>query len=677
MPVNALINETSPYLLQHAHNPVNWYPWGKEAFDRAQKEDKMIIISIGYAACHWCHVMAHESFEDPQVAKLMNENFIGIKVDREERPDVDKIYMSAAQLINGNGGWPLNALALPDGHPFFAATYFPRDRWIQLLQYFINEFKTNKATLKDQAARLADGIVGQERLPFKPGVAVFETRDAQIVFDNISGSIDKKDGGLSSTVKFPMPSVWEWLLAYYQYCGNRQALDAALLSLNKMKDGGIYDQIGGGFARYSTDPYWHIPHFEKMLFDNAQLISLYSHAFQLTGEREYRRIAEETLCFLKRELFDGRGFYSSINADSENQEGKYYVWTAAEIKSVLGQDAGSFNKYFGITDSGNWEDNKNVIDRNWASRSDSYDTVFDLSKISVGKKKLFNQRQQRVRPTTDDKVLTAWNAMTSIALISSAKAFDDDSYGQLAKRNIDFLIETRLGRDRGIVFRNFNKNKKMIYGFLDDYSFFIKSLIEYYQYSFQSHYLQIAMELTEAVIENFSDEAGAMFLFNDARFEDVVIRPQEAGDDVIPSSNSVMADNLLQLGTIFDREDMVRRVRSMMGTIKDEMMSNPVYYSNWARVMLKLTTDLVEVAIVGAEFRSQLKQFFRYFLPQAIFCGSAGQENLPLLKQRSVPGKTMIYVCVNKTCQLPVLQAADALKQIQKLGGTANVANKL
>lgn len=677
MPVNALIHESSPYLLQHAHNPVNWQPWGKEAFAEAKRLNKMVIISIGYAACHWCHVMAHESFENEDIAKLMNDHFVCIKVDREERPDVDIIYMAAAQLINGNGGWPLNALALPDGRPFFAATYFPKDRWMQLLQYFMNEWETNQKALTEQADHLAGGIAQVDRLPFANEVVEFEPKDAGRIFDSIYKSTDKRDGGLSSSVKFPMPSVWEWLLEYYHFSGNPAALEIVRTSLNKMKDGGIYDQIGGGFARYATDPYWHIPHFEKMLFDNAQLIALYSHAFQVTHDEEYRRIAEETISFLKRELFDGRGFYSSIDADSEKEEGKYYVWTKSEVIRLLGKEAESFCKYFGITESGNWEDGKNVPDRNWARQFDGGNRPFDQQVIDDARKKLFDARSLRVRPALDDKILTGWNALASSGLLAAAKAFGRDDYAEVAEKNIAFLLETRFDRKNSVVFRNRDKNNKTTFGFLDDYAFLIDVLIDYYQYGCDIHYLHRAMELTEVALENFYDENDGMFLYNDVRFEEVVIRPRQVSDDVIPSANSVMAENLMRLGMLFDRTDLITKARNMLRTVRNEMQENPAYYSNWARTLLSMIKSPFEVAVIGKDFQQQIKQLNVNFLPDAILCGSDEQENLPLLKQRFIPGKTFIYVCMNKTCQMPVLQSRDALRQMQEQRAGLNMANKL
>ncbi|MEO6843570.1 MAG: thioredoxin domain-containing protein, partial [Ginsengibacter sp.] len=433
MYTNALIHETSPYLLQHAHNPVDWYPWGEEALNKAKKENKMLLISVGYAACHWCHVMEHESYEDTAVANIMNENFVCIKVDREERPDVDQVYMNAAYLINGSGGWPLNALTMPDGKPFFAGTYFPRANWIQLLEYFSNLYKTDRAKMKDQADNLAKGIRDIENVPLNESNISFSIKTLNEMFDGFSKKVDVIKGGTAGTMKFPMPATWEYLLQYHYLTGNEDALKAVETTLDNMAKGGIYDQVGGGFSRYATDASWHAPHFEKMLYDNGQLISLYCHAFQLTGNPLYKRIVYETIGFVKRELTSPEGgFYSSLDADSEGKEGKFYVWTKDEIQNILGKDADLFNEYFGITDKGNWEAAENIPDINMGKKDlgKKYNLTHDelLQKIDSLKKLVFEKRKERVRPGTDDKILTSWNALMAKGLIDAYRVFGDTNY---------------------------------------------------------------------------------------------------------------------------------------------------------------------------------------------------------------------------------------------------------
>ena len=443
---NSLINETSPYLLQHAQNPVDWYAWNDITLQKAKDENKMLLISVGYAACHWCHVMEHESFEKPEVAKVMNENFICIKVDREERPDVDQVYMNAAYLINGNGGWPLNALAMPDGKPFFAGTYFPKENWIKLLEYFANIFKEDRSKLEEQAENLSKGIRDIEQIPMNKNSIFIDKKDPDEMFTGFENKIDFENGGTKGAMKFAMPSIWIFLLQYHYFSGNNKALKAVEITLNNMANGGIYDQVGGGFSRYATDSKWHAPHFEKMLYDNAQLVSLYSKAFQLTKNPLYQAIVYETLEFINRELTSPEGgFYSSLDADSEGEEGKYYVWTKVEIDKILDEDADWYCEYFGITQKGNWERNKNIPDVNYGNKelAKTYNTANKeiSNKIIFLNKKLFHEREKRVRPATDDKILTSWNALMAKGFIDAYQAFGDNQFLISAKQNIDFLLK--------------------------------------------------------------------------------------------------------------------------------------------------------------------------------------------------------------------------------------------
>lgn len=662
---NALIHESSPYLLQHAHNPVNWYPWGEEAIGKATREDKMLIISIGYAACHWCHVMEHESFEDEEVAAIMNEHFVSIKVDREERPDVDMIYMNAAQLINGSGGWPLNALALPDGKPFFAATYFPPDRWKQLLLYFVKEYRTNASALHEQARHLAEGIAGLDRIPFSDEAPDFSMDDMHPIHDALLGRVDHENGGLASNMKFAMPSVWEWLLQYHYTTGDVDALKAVFTTLDRMKDGGIYDQIGGGFARYATDPYWHVPHFEKMLYDNAQLISLYSHACQVSRNAAYKKVCYETIEFIQRELSDGTVFYSSLDADSDKEEGKFYVWTIEEIREALGENAQDFCDYFGITAAGNWEDGKNIPDKNLSRIHGPQDIAAMDEIVAAGKEKLRELREKRVRPALDDKAITSWNALMASALLQAARAFADERLRKMARTNMEFIIAELWDENDKILYRNYKNGKRSVAGFLDDYAFTISALIELYQSTFEFHYLETAKKLAEVVMKHFIDASNQMFFYNDFRSHNLINRPVEINDNVIPSSNSVMAENIFLLGTFYDDHVLIRHAGNMVRNMKKEILSNPVYQTYWARVMMKLATGLQEVAIVGAEWQEKLRKLDPHYLPDTIFCGGEESQDPVLLKNKYKEGHTMIYVCRQKTCQSPVTEALTALQQVK------------
>ncbi len=669
MYTNALINETSPYLLQHAHNPVNWYPWGEVALNKAKEENKMLLISVGYAACHWCHVMEHESYEDTAVAKIMNDHFICIKVDREERPDVDQVYMNAAYLINGSGGWPLNALAMPDGRPFFAGTYFPKANWIKLLEYFTDLYKNEKSKIEEQADNVSKSIRDIDHVPLNDKQVIFSIHDVDEMFKTFETRIDRDKGGTTGGMKFPMPSNWEFLLHYNYLRGNSDALKSVETTLQNMAMGGIYDQLGGGFSRYATDADWHVPHFEKMLYDNGQLVSLYSHAFQVTKNSLYKRVVFETLAFVNRELTSPEGgFYSSLDADSEGEEGKFYVWTKKEVDEVLGDDAAIFEDYFGISKNGNWEEGKNIPDINFGSGHTS--KKFNIGneelekKILLLKEKLLNARQRRIRPHTDDKILTSWNAIMAKGYIEAYKAFGDETFLEAAKNNINFLLANILGTDNGL-YRNYKNGRATIPAFLDDYAFLISALIDLYQVTFEHKYLQKAESLTDYVERHFFDKSTGMFFYTDDQHSDLIARKMEVSDNVIPSSNSEMAKNLLILSLYFEKNLYQVQSEQMLKNVIVDVKKNPGYYSNWAQLMALHLKMPYEIAIVGKQWQQKLIDFHKSYLPECIFLGGATEGELALLQNKLIDQKTMIYVCENKTCQLPVEDVNTALKQIK------------
>jgi len=660
---NSLINETSPYLLQHANNPVNWYAWNDDTLSKAKEENKMLLISIGYAACHWCHVMEHESFENEEVARVMNENFICIKVDREERPDVDQVYMNAAYLINGNGGWPLNALAMPDGKPFFAGTYYPKENWIKLLEYFAAIYKTEPEKLEVQAENVSKGIRDIEHLPMNTNPVSFSENDLNKMFFLFQKRIDSEHGGTKGGMKFPMPSIWEFLLQYHYFSKNKEALNAVEITLNNMANGGIYDQVGGGFSRYATDVKWHVPHFEKMLYDNGQLSSLYSHAFQVTANPLYKRVVYETLEFVNRELTSPEGgFYSSLDADSEGEEGKYYVWGEKEIKEVLKEDAGFYLDYFGITEQGNWEKNKNIADASFSKKNVAVNEQITQKLVSLNKK-LFEEREKRIRPATDDKILTSWNSLMTKGFIDAYQAFGDESFLNSAKRNIDFLLKNMFAENNSL-FRNYKNGKATIHGFLDDYAFFITALIEYYQVTFDESYLQKAKAITEYVNTHFFDKNSGMFLYTNDQYSSLIARKMEVTDNVIPSSNSQMAKNLYFLSQYFDNKVYEEISMQLIKNVFDDLTKNLGYYSNWAQAMLLQVYQAIEIAIVGKDWKEKLVQFQKNYLPNIIYSGGEIEGTLPLLENKMAEGRTMIYVCKNKSCNLPVENVAHAMTQI-------------
>ena len=664
---NNLINETSPYLLQHAQNPVNWNAWNDETLERAKKENKMLLISVGYAACHWCHVMEHESFEDPEVAKVMNEHYVCIKVDREERPDVDQVYMDAAQLINGNGGWPLNALAMPDGRPFMAGTYFPKENWIRFLQYFADIYKNEPNKLDEQADNVSNGIRNIEMIALNENPHSFEKENLDEIFNHLKRSIDFENGGTKGSMKFPMPAIWEFLLQYYYSGKNEEVLKAIQITLQNMAFGGIYDQVGGGFSRYATDSKWHVPHFEKMLYDNAQLVSLYSHAFQLTKYPLYKRVVYETLEFINRELTSSEGgFYSSLDADSEGEEGKFYVWSEKEIHDYLGDDAEFYNQYYGINSSGNWEEQKNIPDINMGNQSkemNDFEESANQQRIHLLNKKLLNAREKRIRPATDDKILTSWNALMAKGFIDAYKAFGEGSFLNAAQRNIDFLLKNMLDEDNSLM-RNYKNGKANIFGFLDDYAFLISSLIDLYQVTFQENYLQKAKSVTEYVHLHFYDKNSGMFFYTDDKHSKLIARKMETSDNVIPSSNSEMAKNLLKLGLYFENAEQQQISLQMVKNLKESIIKNPGYFGNWAQALFLHIYSPFEIAITGEDTKGKLQDLEKEFLPDVIFLGGEN-STLTLLENKLVENKTMIYVCKNKSCRMPVENVSDAIAQMK------------
>ncbi|MEO6819242.1 MAG: thioredoxin domain-containing protein [Ginsengibacter sp.] len=665
---NHLINETSPYLLQHAHNPVNWNAWNDKTLERAKQENKMLLISVGYAACHWCHVMEHESFEDPEVAKVMNEHYICIKVDREERPDVDQVYMDAAQLINGNGGWPLNALAMPDGRPFMAGTYFPKENWIRFLEYFAGIFKNEPNKLDEQADKVSNGIRNIEMIELNKDPHSIKNEDLEEIFNHLKRSIDFEDGGTKGSIKFPMPAIWEFLLQYSYSGKNDEAVNALKITLQNMAFGGIYDQVGGGFSRYATDSKWHVPHFEKMLYDNAQLVSLYSHAYQLTKEPLYKRIVYETLRFINRELTSREGgFYSSLDADSEGEEGKYYIWSGKEIRELLGEDADFYSQFYGITSHGNWEEQKNIPDINMGNHSKEihdFEESANQHKIRSLNNILLKEREKRIRPATDDKILTSWNALMAKGFIDAYKAFGEESFLQTAQENIDFLLKDILNDDNSIM-RNYKNGKASIFGFLDDYAFLISALIDLYQVTFREEYLQKAKMITEYVQLHFYDKSSGMFFYTDDQHSKLIARKMETSDNVIPSSNSEMAKNLMKLGLFFENADMQQTSFQMVKNMKESIIKNPGYFGNWAQVLFMQIHTPFEIAITGEAAMEKLQEFEVHYLPDALFLGGKN-SSLSLLEDKQAGNKTMIYVCKNKTCAMPVENVKDAIEQMKE-----------
>lgn len=673
---NQLVNETSPYLLQHAHNPVNWYPWGEAALEKAREEDKLLIVSIGYAACHWCHVMERESFEDTAVARVMNEHFVSVKVDREERPDIDAVYMDACQLASGEAcGWPLNVFALPDGRPVWAGTYFPKKRWLQMLDYFIKLYAESPEKLRAYAERLTAGIQPEEAL-FAPEDAelAFSTEALQPSLDAFKQTLDPERGGRRGAPKFPIPNAQELLLNWYYRTGDQEALELVRTTLDAMGSKGLYDHIGGGFARYSTDENWRVPHFEKMLYDNAQLVSLYSKAYAVTKNEDYRRKTEETLAFISREMSDEKGgFYSSLDADSDGEEGKFYVWTREEVEAALPDDLplqDAFLAYYNITEYGNWEAGKNILYsdqalKDFASQKDIAPEELRRAFAEI-REILFREREKRTRPGLDNKVITAWNGLMLKGYLDAYRYLGDPAYLERARANADFLTGT-MQESTGRLHRTYNRGQAKINGFLDDYAFLADALISLYEVTFEEEWLYRADTLVQYAIEHFYAEQTRLFNYTSKDDPPLVARKLELSDNVMPGSNSAMARVLFKLGTLMYKEAYLEMARSMVVRVSRQALDPDLagFYTNWLQLYLNLAATPYEVAIVGEDCARLRREFQRMYLPEAFFLGGSEEGNLELLQDKLQSGETYIYVCRNKVCKFPVQEVAEARKLMQ------------
>ena len=664
---NQLIHETSPYLLQHAHNPVDWHAWNEETLDKAKQLNKLILVSIGYSACHWCHVMEKESFEDVEIAQLMNANFICIKVDREEHPDVDQVYMSAVQLINGNGGWPLNCFALPDGRPVWGGTYFPKKQWKQVLEN-INTFKERQySQLVAQADELVKGIKSMNIFPVK-NKSIFTDEEITNVYDSFNFQFDNENGGLSQAPKFPMPNNYQFLLKYYHQHKDIEAIRHIELTLKKMAFGGIYDQIGGGFARYATDNKWKVPHFEKMLYDNAQLVSLYSNAYQITHNELYREVVNDTITFIKRDLMNADGvFYAALDADSEGEEGKYYVWTKKEINEALKEDAALVCDYYNVEGQGLWEEDKNIFlrtidDEDFANKWKlTLDELYNI--IYSAKHKLLECRSKRTPPTTDDKILTSWNALMITGLIDAYKAFGNDDYLLLAQTAMQFIL-TKMRKADGSLFRNYKAKKATIDAFLEDYSFTIDALINLYEADFNEEHLIIAKELAQYTLTHFFDTDSGLFYFNPIDEKKLFINRHDVIDNVLNSSNSVMATVLFKLAIIFDMPHIHDIALGALSNMKSQLKQYPTAYSNWASLMLSFKDKYYTILVAGKAAPTIQKEINAQYLPNKILLGSNNDSKISHFDDRFVADKTMIYVCTGKECLLPTENVAEAIKSM-------------
>jgi len=672
---NALIRETSPYLLQHAHNPVDWHAWNDATLGKAREENKLMIVSIGYSTCHWCHVMEHESFEDTAVAAFMNEHFICIKVDREERPDVDQVYMQAVQLMAGQGGWPLNCLTLPDGRPLFGGTYFPKEQWMNVLRQMASVWGSDPGRCRDYAANVVAGMRQASLVHVKADEAPVERTDIDAMVRSWTQSFDRTDGGPNRAPKFPMPVNYAFLLRYAWHTGDRAVNDHVLLTLDRMAAGGIYDHLGGGFARYSTDALWKVPHFEKMLYDNAQLVSMYADAFRLTGKKRYREVVEETLAFIRRELTDpGGGMYSALDADSEGEEGRYYVWTRDEVDSVLGSDAPLFAEAYGLNGPGRWEQDRYILLRTTddvalAEKHDvSATAVHD--RLLRDRGRLFDARTARVRPGLDDKIITAWNALAISACCHAFQALGDVEYLHAAERATRF-IEANLFAGGRLLHSTHPRTVASgggqdVPAFLDDVALMATAYIDLYESTFDERYLHRAEQLAETAMNAFFEKDTGRFRYSEAGDDTLIVTPYETEDNVIPSSASGMARVLFYLSRHLDKPGYESLARDLLAGVRRSMLAYPSAFGNWAGLAMDLAFPFHEVAITGPGTATVSRDLWSRYLPNTVLAGSAGGSDLPLLKGRLTAGRTQVFVCTDKRCSLPVGTAVEAEKLLER-----------
>lgn len=665
---NALAQSTSPYLLQHAFNPVQWFPWGDDALRKAREENKLIIVSVGYSACHWCHVMEHESFEDEEVATVMNRSFVCIKVDREERPDIDQLYMDAVQLMTGRGGWPLNVITLPDQRPLYGGTYFPKEQWRSVLLQVAAFWRNDPAKCFEYAEELLEGMQRLARV--KPLIDDGDNAgpDFSDMLHRWSAQWDRAEGGHLRAPKFPMPDGLRFLQAAATITGHTDARDHVLLTLQKISMGGIRDQVGGGFARYSTDLTWKVPHFEKMLYDNAQLIACYAEAFKQSGDSRWCRVAEDTLRFVERELTSpSGGFYSALDADSEGVEGKYYCWNPDELTQLFGDEAPLVIRYFNINEFGYWEEDRYIPLRREEDHAFAAAAGMPLSllleKAEGWKQQLLLRRAQRVRPGLDDKILCSWNALMLSACFHAYTATGREDWRKLAERNIDFLLTHCItGGDTlwHAVHEKSGQVRPTVPGFLEDYAFVIEALLHWQAILPERPLAGVAGKLIQTVLREFADEASGFFWFTPRSAAPLVTRRQEVQDNVIPSSNAVMMHNLLRWARLTGDRSQLSRVLRTLRTLRDDIERSTPWYSRWALVWLELEQG-TEIEVHGPQGGKLLQELLKEYLPLSVVSLHLVPGTGATAGARYRTGETLIYVCRSNSCLPPVKDSAAAV----------------
>ncbi|HEX8738074.1 MAG TPA: thioredoxin domain-containing protein [Pyrinomonadaceae bacterium] len=673
---NHLINETSPYLLQHAHNPVDWYAWGEEAFAKARAEDKPLLVSIGYSACHWCHVMEHESFEDEQTAAIMNEHFVNIKVDMEERPDVDQIYMNFVQLTTGHGGWPMNVFITPDKIPFFGGTYFPpapryqMPSWQQVLVSVAQAYRDKR----DELLHSANEVLGEMRRVglAESGAGTLSLDQMDAAFLSFTRTFDATNGGFGGAPKFPPSMSMEFLLRYFYRTKDEKALEMVTHTCAKMAHGGMYDQLGGGFHRYSVDAVWLVPHFEKMLYDNAQLARVYLHVYQVTKDEFYKRIAVETLEYVRREMFDAKGgFYSTQDADSEGVEGKFFVWTPQEVEEILDErEAQIFNFYYDVSEEGNFEE-KNILNVNYTIESTARALKISeaelIETLERGRKKLFAEREKRIKPFRDEKILTAWNGLMMAAFAEASAILENTEYLEIARRNADFILENL--QTGGYLLRTYKDGKAKLNAYLEDYANFADALLELYQVSGETKYLAEARRLADLMITEFWDEDGGGFFFTANNHEELIVRNKDYYDNATPSGNSVAADVLLKLAKLAGDEKYERFAVTVLRLVASQIRRYPNGFGRALSALEFYLNPTREIVIIGEKGSELEREIWREYLPNKVVVLNETEgkdaEIVPLLQERKmIENQPTAYVCQNFTCQKPVTTVEELREQL-------------
>ncbi|WP_367913143.1 thioredoxin domain-containing protein [Leadbetterella sp. DM7] len=660
--MNRLQYETSPYLLQHKDNPVHWYAWGNEALEEARTNDKVILLSIGYSACHWCHVMEHECFEDREVADFMNAHFVNIKVDREERPDIDQVYMEALQNMGIRGGWPLNVFLLPGGEPFYGGTYFPKGRWMEVMAGVVQVFQHRREEVEESGRSFVNSLNTRDSDKYLFGKtsdsSLYTKEELSIISEKLAKDFDAEDGGMQRAPKFPMPALWNMIRRLAGLTGDPYLQEHLEFTLGRMVLGGLFDHVGGGWTRYSVDSYWKVPHFEKMLYDNAQLMSLYAAAAARSDPQGlYRWAVDLTYAWLLREMNRPKGgFFSALDADSEGEEGKFYVWTLDETEKALGADAALFTGEYGIVKEGNWENGNNIL------HLEHLPAQWD--KIRESHEKLLEARQKRVSPGLDNKVLTSWNALMISGLAERSRTWGGDytlASEKLAylNRNLTFSCRNEDGDTALGVFHQAGERK--IPGFLDDYAALIQANTDMYSLSLEEHYLETAEQLCWYVLANFYDPDEGLFYYTDVEAEKLISRKKELFDNVIPSSNSMMAKSLYFAGRYTGRTSYTEIARQMFARLKPLTLQDPQWLGNWVDLGLLLSAKQVEVVVTGPDYREWVRALQKQGTSAAtLYFGADNASSLPVFENRFT-GKNTVYICEDYSCRRPVFTLEEAL----------------